>query len=90
PRQAGSSCDRCSLPKNRTRQQPIERRIFDSQAGVLGHEGRLAAVVVPEAEAARDQDQDRLRQQISDEIPAASRGLASSQLRIRGAGSPDA
>jgi len=49
------------------------------EVGVLGHEGRLAAVVVPEAEAARDQDQDRLRQQISDEITAASRDLASTQ-----------
>ncbi|MEA3641640.1 MAG: AMP-binding protein [Lamprobacter sp.] len=49
------------------------------EVGVLGHEGRLAAVIVPEAEAARDQDQDRLRQQISDEITAASRDLASTQ-----------
>nr|WP_276570537.1 AMP-binding protein [Halochromatium salexigens] len=49
------------------------------EVGLLGHEGRLAAVVVPKAEATRDQDQDRLRQQISDEITAASRELASTQ-----------
>ncbi|WP_462322233.1 AMP-binding protein [Halochromatium sp.] len=49
------------------------------EVGVLGHEGRLAAVIVPEAEATRDQDQDRLRQQISDEIAAASRDLATTQ-----------
>lgn len=49
------------------------------EAGVLGHEGRLAAVVVPEAEAAREQEHAQLWQRISDEIAAASRRLASTQ-----------
>ncbi|MBK1704966.1 AMP-binding protein [Halochromatium glycolicum] len=57
----------------------LERSPSVREAGVLGHEGRLAAVVVPEAEAARDREQAQLRQQIGDEIAAVSRALASTQ-----------
>jgi long-chain acyl-CoA synthetase len=49
------------------------------EVGVLEHDGRLAAILVPLADAARGQSDDALRQRLTDEIKVAERTLPSYQ-----------